>query len=35
LIKTSNSRRRIDGFASFMDAYIVYENHYEEYMNLI
>ncbi len=35
LVKTSNSRRRIDGTASLLDAFIVYENNYEEYMNLI
>lgn len=35
LIKTSNSRRRIDGVASFMDAFIVYERHYNDYINLI
>lgn len=35
LAKTSNQRKRIDGFASLMDAYIVYENHYENYMNMI
>lgn len=35
LIKTSKSRRRIDGFASFMDAYIVYEKHYDNYISLI
>lgn len=35
LIKTSNSRRRIDGVASLLDAFIVYENHYEDYMNMI
>jgi phage terminase large subunit-like protein len=35
LIKTSNSRRRIDGVASLLDAYIAFERHYEEYMNLI
>ena len=35
LIKTSNPRRRIDGFSSFMDAYIVYEKHYQDYMNII
>ncbi len=34
LIKTSNSRRRIDGVASFMDAFIVYERHYNDYINL-
>ena len=35
LIKTSNSRRRIDGVASLLDAYIALERHHEEYMNLI
>lgn len=35
LAKTSNQRKRIDGFASLMDAFIVYENHYENYMNII
>lgn len=35
LVKTSNSRKRIDGVASLMDAFIVYENHYENYMSLI
>lgn len=35
LVKTSNPRRRIDGFASFMDAYIIYEKHYQDYMNII
>ena len=35
LVKTSNPRRRIDGVASLLDAFIVYENHYEDYMNLI
>ena len=35
LVKTSNPRRRIDGVASLLDAFIVYENNYEEYMNLI
>lgn len=35
LAKTSNQRKRIDGFASLMDAYIVYENEYQNYMNLI
>ena len=35
LVKTSNSRRRIDGVASLLDSYIVYENNYEEYMNII
>lgn len=35
LIKTSKSRRRIDGVASLMDAYIVLERHYEDYTNTI
>ena len=35
LAKTSNSRRRIDGVASLMDAFIVYENHYQDYINMI
>ncbi len=35
LVKTSNPRRRIDGFSSFMDAYIVYEKYYQDYMNII
>ena len=35
LVKTSNSRRRIDGVASLLDAYIVYEDNYENYMNMI
>ena len=33
LVKTSNSKRRIDGFASLMDAYIVYENEQQGYMS--
>ena len=35
LVKTSNSRRRIDGVASLLDAYIVLERHYENYINFI
>ncbi len=35
LVKTSNSRRRIDGVASLLDAFIVLENHYEDYINMI
>ena len=35
LAKTGNQRRRIDGFASLMDSYIVYENEYQNYMNII
>jgi len=35
LCKTSNARRRIDGVASLLDAYICLERNYENYMNLI
>ena len=35
LVKTSNQRRRIDGAASLLDAYIALERHYENYMNMI
>jgi phage terminase large subunit-like protein len=35
LCKTSNAKRRIDGVASLLDAYITYERIYEDYMNLI
>lgn len=35
LVKTSNQRRRIDGVASLMDAYITYERHYDSYINMI
>lgn len=35
LVKTSNPKRRIDGVASLMDAFIVYERDYDNYMNLI
>lgn len=34
-IKTSNPRRRIDGTAALLDAYVVLENTYSEYMSLI
>ena len=34
-IKTSNSRRRIDGFSSLLNAYICLERHYEDYKNMI
>jgi phage terminase large subunit-like protein len=33
--KTKNQRRRIDGLASLLDAYVVLERHYEDYVNLI
>lgn len=35
LVKTSNSRRRIDGVASLLDAYIVLERNIEGYTSLI
>ncbi len=34
-VKTSNQRRRIDGFASLLNAYVVLERHYEDYINMI
>lgn len=34
-VKTSKSRRRIDGLASLLDAYVVLERHYEDYINMI
>lgn len=34
-IKTSNARRRIDGTAALLDAYVVLQEHYNEYMTLI
>ena len=33
--KVNNQRRRIDGFASLLNAYVVLERHIEEYQNLI
>lgn len=33
--KTSNQRRRIDGFAAMLDAYVVLGRHQEDYLNLI
>ncbi len=35
LVKTSNQKRRVDGVASLMDAFIVYERNYEDYINMI
>jgi phage terminase large subunit-like protein len=35
LCKTSNQRRRIDGVASLLDAYITLERYYEDYLNMI
>ncbi len=35
LVKTNSSRKRIDGVASFMDAYITYERCQDDYMAVI
>lgn len=35
LVKTSKANKRIDGVASLMDAFIVYENNKDEYLNVI
>ena len=35
LVKTNSSRKRIDGVASFMDAYITYERCLDDYMAVI
>lgn len=35
LIKTNNPKRRIDGAASLIDAYVIYERYYEDYINMI
>lgn len=34
-VKPANPRRRIDGFAGLLNAYVTLERHYEEYMSLI
>lgn len=34
-VKGSNSKKRIDGFASLLDAYVVLERHFDEYKSLI
>ena len=34
-IKTSNQRRRIDGTAALLDAYVVYEEKLNDYVSLI
>lgn len=34
-MKTSNQKKRIDGFASLLDAYVVYERNLENYKNMI
>lgn len=35
LVKTSKATRRVDGVASLMDAYIVFEKYKDDYMNII
>ncbi len=34
-VKTSKSRKRIDGLASMLDAYVVYQEHLEDYLVMI
>lgn len=34
-MKMNNTKKRIDGFASLLDAYVIYENHIDDYLNLI
>lgn len=34
-IKGKSTKRRIDGFAALLDAYVAYERHMDEYMNMI
>ena len=34
-MKGSNPKKRIDGFASLLDAYVALERNYEDYMNMI
>lgn len=34
-VKTSNAKKRIDGFASLLDAYVALENHIESYKAVI
>lgn len=34
-VKGKNSKQRIDGTVSLIDAYVVYQRHYEDYLNMI
>jgi len=34
-VKGKNQKMRIDGTVSLIDAYVVYQNHYEDYNNMI
>ena len=33
--KTNNQRRRVDGMAGLLNAYVTLENHYEDYISMI
>lgn len=33
-VKGKNSKQRIDGSVSFIDSYVVYQRHYDDYMNM-
>ena len=33
-VKGKNSKQRIDGTMSFIDSYVVYQRHYDDYMNM-
>lgn len=35
LVKTSHARKRIDGVASLIDAYVVYERYQDDYINMV
>lgn len=34
-VKTSNPRKRIDGLAALLDAYVVYQDHMSDYLSMI
>lgn len=34
-MKTSNAKKRIDGLASLLDAYVIFENHMDDYLAII
>lgn len=34
-MKTSNAKKRIDGLASLLDAYVIFENHMDDYFAII
>jgi len=33
-VKGKNSKQRIDGTVSFIDAYVLLQNHYDDYINM-